>query len=130
MRATHRQRWYAWAAMLLRLTVRGFKNLRNVTVRFGPINCFLGPNGVGKSNLFDAIQFLRALADTDIQTAAQSIRSAQSGTFGPRDLLWRGSPEREMSFEADLLVPTEVVDDFGRLARPATTLLRYEVAFR
>lgn len=31
-------------------------------MRFGPFTCFIGHNGVGKSNLFDAIHFLSSLA--------------------------------------------------------------------
>jgi predicted ATPase len=116
--------------MLLRLRVQGFKNLRAVTVRFGPLTCFVGPNGVGKSNIFDAIQFLRALADRDIQTAAQSVRSPVTGAFGPLDLVWGAQAEEVISFDADLLVPRVVTDDFGREGEPATTLLRYRVAFR
>jgi predicted ATPase len=116
--------------MLLRLHVKGFKNLRDVNIRFGPLTCFVGANGVGKSNIFDAIQFLRSLADLDIQTAAQAVRSPLSGAFGPKDLLWGADPAQPMSFVADMLVPQEVVDDFGRRVKPATTLLRYEIAFR
>ncbi len=116
--------------MLLRLRIRGFKNLRDVTVRFGPLTCFVGPNGVGKSNLFDALQFLRALAESDIQTAAQAVRSPVTGAFGPRDLLWGARPDEVMAFEADMLVPRNVIDDFGRAGEPATTLLTYGVAFR
>lgn len=48
--------------MLTRLRVRGFKKFVDVDVRFGPFTCIAGPNGVGKSNLFDAILFLRARA--------------------------------------------------------------------
>lgn len=40
--------------MLTRLEVDGFKNLLDFPVDFGPFNCIAGPNGVGKSNLFDA----------------------------------------------------------------------------
>jgi predicted ATPase len=116
--------------MLLRLHVRGFKNLRDVEIRFGPFTCFVGPNGVGKSNIFDAIQFLRALTEMDIQSAAKSVRSPQKGGFGPQDLLWRGDRNDRMSFSADILVPKEVVDDFGRPVKAATTLLRYELEFR
>ncbi len=116
--------------MLLRLHVKGFKNLRDVDVRFGPLTCFVGANGVGKSNIFDAIGLLQALAETDIQSAAQAVRSPISGTFGPRDLFWAGDTSQTMSFVVDMLVPQSVVDDFGRLATPATTLLRYEIALR
>ncbi|MEN9520623.1 MAG: recombination protein [Cyanobacteriota bacterium] len=49
--------------MLTRLKVTGFKNLVDVDVRFGAFTCIAGANGVGKSNLFDAIRFLSALAD-------------------------------------------------------------------
>lgn len=116
--------------MLLRLRVRGFKNLRDVSVRFGPLTCFVGPNGVGKSNLFDALQFLSALADHDVQTAAESVRSPTTGAFWPRDLFWNTATREEMAFEADIIVPAQVVDDFGRSAQPKTTLLRYEIALR
>ena len=115
--------------MLLRLHVRGFKNLKDVEIRFGPLTCFVGPNGVGKSNLFDAIQFLRSLADNDIQTAAQSVRSPHSGAFGPKELVWGGGGNQTMAFTADMIVPESVYDDFGRRAEPTTTLLRYEVEF-
>lgn len=49
--------------MLNRLKVSGFKNLMDVDIRFGPFTCIAGPIAVGKSNLFDAIRFLSALAD-------------------------------------------------------------------
>ena len=49
--------------MLTRLRARGFKNLVDVELRFGPLTCVAGPNGVGKSNVFDAIRFLSLLAD-------------------------------------------------------------------
>ena len=116
--------------MLLRLRVKGFKNLRDVDVRFGPLTCFVGQNGVGKSNLFDAIQFLRLLADHEIPRAAAAVRSPLSGAFGPRDLFFGADAAGEMSFAADMVVPADVVDEFGRAAIPTATFLRYEVAFR
>ena len=115
--------------MLLRMKVKGFRNLRDVEIRFGPLTCFVGPNGVGKSNIFDAIHFLKELADKDIQSAAQSVRSPAKGEFGPRDLFFDGDVRNPISFEVDMIVPDQVTDDFGREAHPATSLLRYEVAF-
>ncbi len=116
--------------MLLRLRVKNFKNLRDVDVRFGPLTCFVGSNGVGKSNMFDAIQLLRALADTDIQSAAQQVRSPHAGSFGPLDLFFNADPSNTMSFSVDMSVPEEVIDDFGRPTKPAVTLLRYELELR
>lgn len=116
--------------MLLRLHIKNFKNIVDEVVQFGPLTCFVGANGAGKSNIFDAIQFLRALTEFDIQSAAQSIRSPASGAFGPRDLFFGGDTGRTLEFEADLLVPHLVEDDFGRSAKPATTLLRYRICLR
>ena len=48
--------------MLTRLHVKGFKNLVDTEVHFGPFTCIAGANAVGKSNLFDAIRFLSLLA--------------------------------------------------------------------
>ncbi|MHC5724522.1 MAG: AAA family ATPase, partial [Nostoc sp.] len=52
--------------MLTRLKVSGFKNLVDVDVQFGAFTCVAGANGVGKSNLFDAIRFLSAIADIQL----------------------------------------------------------------
>ena len=44
--------------MLKRLSVRGFKSLREVKIRLPPLSILFGPNAVGKSNLIEAIQTL------------------------------------------------------------------------
>ena len=46
--------------MVLReITITNFKNVRTASLAFSPkINCLLGDNGMGKSNLLDAIHFL------------------------------------------------------------------------
>lgn len=116
--------------MLLRLSVTGFKNLDDVEVAFGPFTCFYGRNAVGKSNIFDALQFLRLLADRDIQSAAASVRRPSTGSHQLLDLFRDGNADRVIEFKVDLIVPPEVVDDFGRKCRPATTFLRYRVGFR
>ncbi len=116
--------------MLLRLKVQGFKNLRDIDVRFGPLTCFVGRNGVGKSNIFDAIQFLRFLSDREIQQAAEAVRSPTVGVLGPLDLFSDIDRTTTMRLVADLLVPRTVIDDFGEEAEPSTNLLRYAISFR
>ena len=38
------------------ISITKFKNIADASLRFSPkINCFLGNNGMGKSNLLDAI---------------------------------------------------------------------------
>ena len=58
------------------------------------------------------------------------MRSPFAATFSPRDLLWSGGGNDRMAFAVDMLVPRQVVDDFGRRAEPSTTLLRYEIELR
>ena len=50
-------------------------------IRFGPFTCFIGHNGVGKSNLFDAIHFLGALTERDISDAATEVRRTSDGGY-------------------------------------------------
>ena len=68
--------------MLTRLAVSGFKNLVDVDVSFGPFTCIACANGVGKSNLFDAIGFLSGLADRPLLDAALSVRDEGRGANG------------------------------------------------
>lgn len=116
--------------MLTRLEVQGFKNLLDVAVDFGPFTCIAGVNGIGKSNVFDAIEFLSYLASEPLVEASQRVRGA-SGLKGgdPRDLFWDGYRDhsRSISLAVEMIVPSEVEDDLGSPAKAATTFLRYEL---
>lgn len=116
--------------MLTRLEVRGFKNLLDVQVNFGPFTCIAGANGIGKSNIFDVIEFLSHLASEPLAEAAQRVRGAAGLRGGdPRDLFWDGYREHERSidFAVEMIVPGAVVDDLGAEADATTTFLRYEL---
>ncbi len=120
--------------MLTRLKVSGFKNLVDVDVRFGPFTCIAGANASGKSNLFDAIQFLGALADKPLLDAARSVRDERERTTAVRSLFHRAGGEQDdvMRFEAEMIIPKEGIDDLGQPAEASSTFLRYnlELAFR
>src|SRR4051794_858977 len=111
--------------MLTRLKVSGFKNLVDVDIRFGPFTCIAGVNGVGKSNLFDAIQFLSALADKPLIEAAKSVREGR--TADVHNLFHRVGDryDDKMSFEAEMIVAAEGEDDLGQSAKAGITFLRY-----
>ncbi len=113
--------------MLVRLEVHGFKNLLGFEAEFGPFTCVAGPNGTGKSNVFDAIRFLSLLAEHPLAEAARRVRGPTAGPPGPEELFWTDGRARadSMRFVAEMLVPGEVEDDFGRPVRPSATLLRY-----
>lgn len=113
--------------MLTRLKVNGFKNLVDVDVSFGPFTCIAGANGVGKSNLFDAITFLSALAEKPLMEAALSVRSEGGRTADLRSIFYRTGDRssEEISFDAEMLIPATGVDDLGQEARAAITFVRY-----
>jgi predicted ATPase len=119
--------------MLTRLRVCGFKSLADAEIRFGPFTCIAGTNGSGKSNLFDAILFLRDLADHSIIEAAHRVRDRSGAKRADLRALFTRTTQGSVSnivLEADLIVPNEVTDDFGRKARPTTTFLTYRVELK
>lgn len=115
--------------MLTRLKVRGFKNLLDVDLRLGPFTCIAGANGVGKSNLFDALSFLSALADKSLVEAARCVRD-ESGQQGNAENLFhrtRTGHDSEMTFEVEMIIPTEGIDDLGQAAKAAITFVTYSL---
>lgn len=117
--------------MLTRLRVAGFKNLVDVDVRFGPFTCVAGPNGVGKSNLFDAIAFLHFLAERPLSEAALSVRGEGSRAADVRSLFHRVGADfaPRMMLSAEMVVPPLGRDDLGQPAEASITFLRYTVEF-
>jgi predicted ATPase len=115
--------------MLTRLKVNGFKNLVDVDVRFGPFTCIAGANGVGKSNLFDAIMFLSALADKTLIDAAKSVRDEEGRSSDIHGLFHRvgDTYDKEMTFEVEMIVPEKGIDDLGQEAKAKITFLRYKI---
>ena len=120
--------------MLTRLKVSNFKNLVDVDLYLGPFTCVVGPNGVGKSNLFDAIRFLSALANHTLMEAAAAVRDQDSRTAPVRDLFHRVGDHyaERIIFEAEMIVPRRAIDDLGQEAEASITSLRYslELAYR
>lgn len=118
--------------MLTRLKVDGFKNLDGLDVRFGPFTCIAGPNGVGKSNVFDAIAFLAALADKPLAEAAAQVRGTEGrvGDVGGLFFTSGGRRAAEMSFLVEMIIPAQGVDDLGSEAVASMTFLRYQLRLR
>ena len=115
--------------MLTRLQVSGFKNLVDVDVRFGPFTCIAGANGTGKSNLFDAIQFLSRLASDTFVDAAASIRAEDDKASSVQSLFHRIGSEYadSISFTAEMIIPDNGEDDLGQMAKASITFVRYSL---
>lgn len=111
--------------MLTRLSIRGFKNLVDVEIHFGPLTIVAGPNGVGKSNVFDAIRLLSMLADRPFLDAAKQVR----GGVEPHNLFSVGGSDL-VEFDCDVLIPRSGTDDFGQAAEASCTYLNYRLSLR
>jgi predicted ATPase len=118
--------------MLTRLKVSGFKNLDGLDVRLGPFTCIAGPNGVGKSNFFDAIHFLSALADKPLLDAALLVRGGEGRGGDVRNLFTRAGDQLadEMSFLVEMIIPAIGEDALGQKAKASITYLQYELKLR
>lgn len=116
--------------MITRMKISGFKNLVDVDVRFGPFTCVAGVNGVGKSNLFDAIMFLSALAEKPLIEAAMSVRGKGGRAADVRHLFHRVKEDYadKMSFEVEMIIPHKGKDDYGQIAEAGITSLRYAIS--
>jgi len=115
--------------MLTRFHVKGFKSLWDVDVRLGPFTCIAGPNAVGKSNLFDAIQFLSHLASDTFLNAALSVRAQAESSGNARDIFhrWKDHFEKRIFLYAEMIIPSHGKDSLGQTAEASITFVRYEV---
>ena len=118
--------------MLTRLKVNGFKNLVGVDLYFGPFTCIAGANAVGKSNLFDAILFLRSLMEMPIMDAAMAVRGDRGATSDIRHLFTQTAKGicLPIEIEAEMLVPGAGSDYLDQPAQAKTTFLVYRVELR
>ena len=82
---------------LTAVTIKSYRSIRSLTLPIEECSVYVGPNGVGKTNLYRALGLLRCAADGTITRAI-----AEEG--GIESVLWagvrrRGEPARQ--FESD-----------------------------
>jgi predicted ATP-binding protein involved in virulence len=101
--------------MITRLRVNGFKNLRDVDIHFSEFTCIVGTNGAGKSNLFDAIQFLSLSASKTLLEASLAIRTDGAMSSDPSHIFCFDQPigKRRIDFKVDMIVPKNALDERG-----------------
>lgn len=120
--------------MILRLAIKGFKNLYDTEILFGPFTCIAGANGIGKSNLFDAIRFLSEAANHEntILDAAYKLRDERNKKKSLQDIrsLFYSDGKKNVEsfeFEVDMIIPEQGIDHLGQIAQATTTSLRYQL---
>jgi predicted ATPase len=72
---------------LTAVTIKGYRSVRSLFLPIETCSVFVGPNGVGKTNLYKALGLLRCAADSSITRAI-----AEEG--GIESVLWAGSRKR------------------------------------
>lgn len=65
--------------MIRQLKIRGFKSITEMDIELGLVNCFIGANGVGKSNVLEAIGVLGAAANGVVDDEALQRRGVRPG---------------------------------------------------
>lgn len=65
--------------MIRTVTIDGFKSIHAETISLGRVNCLIGANGVGKSNVLEAIGVLGAAANGVVDDEALLRRGVRAG---------------------------------------------------
>ncbi|MBK6727601.1 MAG: AAA family ATPase [Xanthomonadales bacterium] len=100
------------------IQIKGFKSIVDQTIALGRVNCFIGANGVGKSNVLEAIGVLGAAASGRVDDEAiirRGVRAALprlfktsfSATKIPPHITLEARGESDLSFRVALLNPLE-----------------------
>lgn len=96
-------------------------------MEFSPLTVIAGANASGKSNLFDALQLLSRLSETDLKTAFHEQRGEATELFSQYEA---GQYADRMRFGVEMLVDKYVSDNWGGTAELKYTRLRYELEIR
>lgn len=87
---------------LTSFSAAGYRSLRSIRLDIGQVSIFVGENGVGKSNLYRALQLIKASAEG---TLAREI----AGEGGMNSALWSGT--RRIGQPARVIIDAQFVDD-------------------
>lgn len=104
--------------MITSVHIESFKSVVDQTLELGRVNCLIGANGVGKSNLLEAIGVLSAAAGGRVDDEALIRRGVRAGLprlykasfAGTRirpEITLAAQGERETAYQVSLLNPLE-----------------------
>jgi len=110
--------------MITKIKINGFKSFYDFEMAFTPLTVVAGANASGKSNLFDALQLLSRLAETDMKTAFSEQRGNPAELFTQ---FGENSYAEEMEFVVEMLLNRHIKDNWGGKAILNNTRLRYRL---
>jgi predicted ATPase len=85
--------------MLKRLRLKNWRSLRDVEINFAPITVFIGANSSGKTNILDALHFIRDTHDEGI------MKAVYSRGFGEKIRTLGTSVDTPVTIEYQIQVP-------------------------
>ncbi|MBK5960997.1 ATPase [Rhodoplanes elegans] len=89
------------------VAIAGYRSLRGIRFPVAPLTVFVGANGVGKSNLYRALQLLQA-------TAAGTLARELAAEGGMQSALWAG--RRAVGAPVRIKLDVEIADETARFA--------------
>src|SRR5256885_11596141 len=91
----------SYSAMIKRIHVAGYRSVRDLALELQPINVLTGPNGCGKSNLYNSLVLIARAAQGQLARAV-----AEEG--GTPSVFWAGG-ERSEEHTSELQSPCNLV---------------------
>ena len=110
--------------MITRIELDGFKTFQDFSLDLSPLQVIVGANGVGKSNLFDALHLIGRLADARVHATFHATRGEVGELFSARP---GGGSADCIRLAVEMLVNQNVQDDWGAVHTLKFPRLRYEL---
>lgn len=105
--------------MIRTIQINDFKSIVNQTIELGRVNCFIGANGSGKSNILEAIGVLSAAAVGRVDDESLLRRGVRVGTpklfkssfnaqkNSPRQIILGATTDEKAEYRVSLLNPLD-----------------------
>lgn len=110
--------------IITRLEISGYKSFESFGFELKPFTVIAGVNGVGKSNLFDALRHLSNLSN---KTLRESFETQRGSLFDLFTMYPDGKRLGFISYAVEMLLPATVVDQFAESATLKYRRVRYEL---
>lgn len=110
--------------MITRIEIDGFKSFVGFSINVSPFLAVLGANAAGKSNFFDAIQFLRHVTEGGLAKAVREARGDLEDLFRRRG---DGTHVDRLEFAVEVLLDPTVRDQWGAEVKVSQSRIRYEL---
>ncbi|CAM3220974.1 hypothetical protein DESA109040_03490 [Deinococcus saxicola] len=111
--------------MITKIEIDGYKSFENFEIELEPFTVVAGVNGVGKSNLFDAVKHIGRIATLSLREAFETERGSLENLFTAYP---DGKRAKIISYAVELLLPNIIVDQFSESVKLSYLRLRYEVS--